>query len=603
MFGYAGRILFVNLSKCKTRVEEVSESFCRTYIGGNGFSVKLLHEHSPPGVDPLSPENPLIFATGPLTGTIAPSSGKHIVQAKSPLTGLMGESISSGLWGPTLKWAGYDALVVEGVSERPVYLVVEGDGVRFEDADHLWGEGTRETCERVRREVGGKPVSVVSIGPAGENLVKFACVSTDGYRHAGRTGMGAVMGSKRVKAIAVVGGGSVEVADLDGLMEECLRLIDEARGEETRVFRVYGTPAMVARLNRMGVLPTRNWSQSVFEEAERLTAEYLKENFYVRDMACPGCPIACDHVASADGVEVGVDYEILYAFGSNWGIGDFEAVCRVAELCDQLGMDAISAGETVAWAVECYERGIISNGDTGGLELRFGDPEVLEELLRMIAYRKGFGNVLAEGSKRASEVVGRGSEGLTVCIKGLELPGYDVRGLKLSALAFSTSTRGGCHMRASPYMFDVMGKVDRLRGCEEYGRIVKEMEDKWSLMDSLMLCKFARAVIGTYEEMLSLYRLTTGIDMDMAEFKRAGERIYNLEKLYNVREGWKPSDDTPPERMLREPIRDGVSRGSVITVEEFRAMYRGYCRERGWTEDGYPTEEKIRELGLEAYKP
>jgi len=604
VFGYAGKILYVDLTRKKTSIEPVQNKFCENYIGGNGFAICLLYDNTRPKIDPLSPENVLIFAVGPFAGTMVPTSGKYIVQAKSPLTDFMGESVSSGAWGPTLKRAGYDAMVIKGKSEKSTYLFVDDDIVQFRDAKNLWGKESLQTSELIIEEIGDESVCTATIGPAGENLVKFANITNDRYRQAGRTGMGAVMGSKNLKAVAVRGTKKVEVSNLEKLMEVCQDLYEQCQGEGTRSYRVFGTPVMVLIMNHLAAFPTRNWQQSSFELAEDISGEYIKEHYVAKLIACAGCPIACDHLSTVEsgpekGATASVEFETIYALGSNCSIGYFPAIIKATDLCDRLGIDTISTGVTIGWAMECFEKGILTKKDTDGIDLTFGSHEALIEVIKKIAYREGIGDLLAEGVKKASERVGKGSGHFAMHNKGLELPGYDIRGLKASALGFNTSTRGGCHLRSSMYDFDTKGKIDRFKADSSLGRMVKEREDLWAVVESLILCKFIRGVLSTYDKFAELYTLVTGIKMTPEQLQKAGERIYNLEKAYNVREGWTKKDDYPPPRVMKDPILDGVAKGSLVTKKEFELMLNAYFEARGWNSNGIPTKEKLTELGLD----
>jgi len=587
MFGYAGKVLYVDLTTKKFRDHPLKNGFCEKYIGGNGFSIRLLYDNTEPGIDPFSPENALIFAVGPFAGTTVPTSGKYIVQAKSPLTNFMGESVSSGSWGPTLKRAGYDAVVINGRSEKPVYLFIDDDVVQFIDARGLWGESTLQTDDMIKEEIGDENVCVAAIGPAGENLVRFANITNDRYRQAGRTGMGAVMGSKNLKAVAVRGTNKIEVYELEKLMEICHDLYEKCQGSGTEGYRAYGTPAGVSMMNEIAALPTRNWQQATFEFAENISGEYINKHYIAKVVACSGCPIACDHLCAVDSGpfagEVGsVEFESIYALGAECGIGYYPAIARAVNLCDNLGIDTISTGVVIGWAMECFEKGLLTKEDTGGVELTFGNYEAQHEIIKKIAYREGIGDLLAEGAKRASEKLGKGSEGL-----------------KASALGFNTSTRGGCHLRSSMYDFDLKGKVDRFKADKEYGKLVKEREDLWAVFDSLILCKFIRGVLSAYEELSELYTLVTGIKITPDKLREAGERIYNLEKAYNVREGWKRKDDYPPPRVMEDPIPSGVAKGSLVKKEEFELMLNAYYEARGWNSEGIPTKQRLSELGLE----
>jgi len=361
---------------------------------------------------------------------------------------------------------------------------------------------------------------------------------------------------------------------------------------------------MVLIMNHMAALPTRNYQQATFELAEDISGEYIVEHHIAKALSCAGCPIACDHISVIKGgpyagTVTSVEYETLYALGSECGIGYFPAIAKATDLCDRLGMDTISTGVTIGWAMECYERGILTNDDTGGIELTFGNHEALVEVINKIAHREGVGELLAEGVKRASEKVGKGSKHFAMHNKGLELPGYDLRGLKASALGFMTSTRGGCHLRSQMYDFDVKGKIDRFKAEKSLGKMVMDREDLLAVVDSLILCKFIRGVFYTFDKFAELYRLVTGIDMTADKLQKAGERIYNLEKAYNIREGWTKKDDYPPPRIMKDPIPDGVAKGSVVKEQEFKMMLNAYFEARGWNSEGLPRKQKLIELGLE----
>jgi len=604
MLGYAGKLLYVDLTNKKTKIESLRNGFCEKYIGGNGFAIRLLYDYTKPKINPLEPENPLIFAVGPFAGTTVPTSGKYIVQAKSPLTNFMGESVSSGMWGQCLKRAGYDAIVITGRAENPTYLFIDDEIAMFREARDLWGKDPLQTDQLIQEQIGDENVSVASIGPGGERLVKFANITNDTSRQAGRTGMGAVMGSKNLKAVAVRGSKKIEVHDLDRLMEACRDLYKQCQEKLTEGYRTYGTPQSVSVHNYLAALPTRNWQQSTFELVENLSGEFLKSHYYAKTVACSGCPIACDHISVVkggpyDGEVASVEFETIYALGSQCGVGNFPAIVKAANLCDQLGLDTISTGVTIGWAMECFEKGMLTNKDTDGIELTFGNHEAVIEVIKKIANREGIGELLAEGVKEASNRVGKGSQHFAMHNKGLEFPGYDLRGLKASALGFNTSTRGGCHLRSSMYDFDIKGRVDRFKADAGLGKMVKEREDAWAIVDSLILCKFLRAVCGTFDKFAELYTLVTGIQKTADEMQKAGERIYNLEKAYNIREGWTKKDDYPPPRVMKDPIPDGAAKGSVVTESEFTLMLDAYYEARGWNKGGIPAKQKLTELELE----
>lgn len=603
MFGYKGKILHIDLTNSKSSVEDITEDFCKKYIGGNGLSIYLLYHNSPPHVDPFSPENPLIFAVGPFAGTIVPDSGKYIVQAKSPQTFLMGEAVSSGIWGPMLKWAGFDAVVIKGKSPKPTYLFIDDASIQFKEAKYLWGKTTWETEDIIAKDIGDRSVCVASIGPAGENLVRFGNITNEKNRQAGRTGMGAVMGSKNLKALAVRGTKPLEVADMTGLLKYSHELNTECQGKGTETYRLYGTPAFLEMADVLGTSPTRNAQQSSDPElAKGLGGKYIKDTYEPKTMACHACPIACDHISSLKyqykGATVSIERESLYALGLMTGIGNFESVARANEFCDRYGMDTISAGLTVSWAMECYQKGILTKKDTDGLELNFGDEGALMEVLRKIVYREGLGNLLAEGSRMASQKLGKGSERFTYQGNGLEIPHFDLRGMKCSALGFMTSTRGAHHMTSSPYVYELSGKVDGTKADPSYGKLVVDQEDKWAVIESLILCKFARNVFFEYEKLVKLYTLVTGIPITVEEMQKAGERIYTLEKAFNVREGETRKNLYPSHRILHEPIANGKLKGVRLTKEEFDMELDAYFKAREWTSEGVPQRQKLVSLGL-----
>lgn len=605
MDAYTGRVLHVDLGRRKSHVEVLEPDFLQKYLGGVGLATRLLVDNAEPGCDPLGEENAIAIAVGALAGTMVPCSGKHALAAKSPLTGFIGDSLSSSYWSHTLRRAGYDAMVITGKAAEPTYVFVDNEYVLFRDAEALWGKESFATEEAIRAEIGDIRARVSCIGVAGEKLVRYACVSNDRGRQAGRTGVGAVWGSKNLKAIAVRGTQPVAVADLSGLNELSLDLAERAQGLPTAKYRDTGTVGNVLTLNRLGLLPTRNFRNSVFESAEEISGEYMQSHFKEKTVACSGCPIACEQVVRVregpyEGARVSVDYETLYALAPCCGIGDFPGLIKAADLCDRYGLDTMSTGVTIAWAMECYEEGIFTASDTDGLELNFGNHEASVALIERIALREGIGDLLAQGSKRASEQVGQGSEKFAMQSKGLELPGYEPRGLKTYALGLAVGTRGACHNRSLAYEPDMKGQVDRLKAEKGRGQIAMEYEDLAAVLDSLMFCKFIRGCFNDFhEEAVEFYRLATGLDLTVEELKQVGERVCNLKKYFNIREGWSKKDDWLPARILEEPLPDGSGQGTTLTPEELRLMIDDYYEARGWTEDGLIPPEKLAELGLE----
>ncbi|MFW6117040.1 MAG: aldehyde ferredoxin oxidoreductase family protein [Thermoproteota archaeon] len=608
MHGYAGKILYVDLSTGKTKTEPLTEEVAKKFIGPTGFGIKMLLENLEPDVEPFDPENPLVFTVGPLAGTMAPTTGKHGVFARSPESNLLGEGYSTGFFGPELKRAGYDIVVLKGKCEKPCYLWIDDDSVQIMDASHLWGKTTWETETAIRDEIGDYYVRIACIGPAGEKMVRVGCIINDHWRAVGRTGLGAVMGSKNLKAVVVRGTNDVTVADPEGVREHSLELYEDMRhGPNTVKYRTLGTPANILKMNKNACLPTKNYQQATFEGAEKVSGEYLNEHFIVKIQGCEACPMRCEHVAEIPegrwkGTNARMEYEIMMGLGPYCGVDSMEALIKAKELCDKYGMGAISTGIIIGFGMECYERGLIDKKDTGGLELEFGNAEAMVEMVQKIAKREDIGDVLAEGVKRAAEKIGQGSEDFACHIKGVEVTGYDIRGLKTCALGYAVSRRGADHQRHGSYGHDLSGEVDRYKVEEGRGKLVMEDEDVYCIFDSLILCKFNRR-LWDYDRMARMYREVTGIPMTGEEIHKAGERISNLARIFNIKMGFTREDDHLPSRVMNTPIPSGVSKGSYVSQEELDFLLDDYYSARGWTKQGIPTEEKLKELGLEEYLP
>ena len=602
MYGYHGKVMLIELDEQSIRWEPLDETVLRRFLGGTGLGAYLLYTYSPPGVDPLSPENPLIFVTSPLVGSRLTTSSKFAVVTKSPLTGFIGDSLSSSFLATELKKTGFDAIVVTGRSPSPTMLAITDDSVEFLDASHLLGMSTSKTEEAVKAQLGGM-YRVASIGPAGENLVRFASIANDGGRQAGRTGPGAVMGSKNLKAIAVRGRKTVSFADPNALGAIRADLSRRSLGDATEKYRTLGTLANVSVFNRLGTLPTRNFQQSTFEGAEAVSGETFQTSHHVRNAHCANCTIGCEHIVrTTDGgadTTGRMEYESSFALGPLVGVADANAVIRASRLCDDMGMDTISAGGSVAWAMECFENGLLTAEDADGIDLRFGDGRAVLAALQMTAHRTSLGSLLAEGSRRAAETLGNGSQNWAMHVKGLEMPGYEPRSLKTMALALAVSTRGACHNRSSAYEADFSNRVDRLTIDDERGRITMEGEDYSAVLDSLIWCKFLRKAFDDfYGESASIYERLTGWATTPEDLVHAGERINNIKKLFNIREGWTRSDDTLPARVFAETLPNGAAKGVGLTRSDVDIMIDGYYRARGWTVDGLIPEEKIDALGL-----
>ena len=602
--GYTGKRLHVDLSKGKVSALKLEEGFCRTYLGGKGFAAKILYEETRQGINPLSPENLLVLAVGPLVGTAVPGANRLVACFKSPLTGIWGESYCGGELGTQLKWAGIDVLTIAGRSPKPVYLMVDDGAVELKDASHIWGKDSYE-AERILIEEAGREFQFATIGPAGENLVKFACVTHARGRQLGRCGVGAVFGSKNLKALAVRGSRLPEVADVEALAGFRWRMFEAAR-EKLQSLSTYGTPAIAVLINKAGVLPTRNWDEGFYEKFEEISPEVFKGRFYTRRRACYGCPVACRHISEvAEGVYAGVrvegpEYETLFAWGPLCDIESPSALVKINEVCDRLGLDTITAGNVLAFAMECYERKIVDSKKTGGVKLRFGDVEEALRMLHEIAYRKGFGRLLAEGVRKASKKLGKAAEKLAVHVKGLEPPGYEPRGLKGMALAYAVSCRGACHMRSLAYRPNLTGKhpfnpektVDRF-SYEGQPAMVVELEDFYAAVDSMIYCHFfCFPVIGLvlWRELAEIYSIVTGVKAEVSALRKAGARINSLVRLYNVREK-APSDLAYPEKWLKK-LRGGVSAGQVVSERKLKRMLAEYYRLRGWTGTGRPKKEQ-----------
>ncbi len=570
-----------------------------------GLATRLLYQFLPPGTDSFSPDNPLIFAASGLGGTTIPTANKHAVATKSPLTGLIGDSLSSSYWSLSLKRTGFDALVITGAASSPIYLFIDNDMVHFKKAEHLWGKGSPETEECIRKEIGDSRVTVATIGPGGENLVRYACITNDINRQAGRTGTGAVMGAKKLKAIALRGTRPIEVGNLEEVQRISFSLIERTKGAATKKYREYGTPSNILMLNSLSALPTRNFQQSSFEKAENVSGERFTERHLAKVMACATCSVACAHIyAVSDGVysgaKWGLDYESLFALGPLCGVDSAPAIIKAAELCDYYGVDTISTGGCIAWAMECFEKGLLTRGDTDGIELTFGNEAALVAVIEKIGTRSGIGNLLADGVRLASSRLGGGSEFWAMHSKGLEFPGYDPRAMKTLATGFAVGLRGACHNRSPGYEIDMSGQVDRFKGEAGRGAKLKDAEDFAAVLDSLIICKFIRKCFDDfYTEMADLYSQATGLEMTPAELKAAGERINNLKKLFNIREGWKYGDDWLPPRLFSDPITDGDGKGTVVTEEELKLMISDYYQARGWTARGLVPASKLRTLELE----
>ena len=600
MHGWVGKILRVDLTSGKISTAALDPALARDYIGARGLGTKFIYDEVDPKVDPLSPANKLIFASGPMTGTFAPSAGRYDVVTKGPLTDTIAASNSGGAWGPELKFAGYDLLIVEGKAAKPVYLWIQDDKVELRDASHLWGKEVPETTDLLYAET-AEDAKVACIGPAGEHLSQIAAIMNDRHRAAGRTGVGAVMGSKNLKAIVVRGTGAVTIADSKAFLAAVSRastMLKEHPVSGTGL-RVYGTDVLVNVLNSIGGLPTGNFQDGHFPTADKVGGETLTATVLQRVKGCFSCIISCGRVTKVtnpkyQGEGEGPEYETAWGFGPDCLIDDLEAVTKANYYCNELGIDTISMASTIACAMEMFQKGIIGLKDTEGLDLTFGNAEAMVEAVRLTGLGQGFGKKLQLGSYRLASLYGHPE--LSMTVKKQEIPAYDPRAVQGIGLHFATSNRGGCHVRGytvSPEVLGVPFKVDK-DAIESKPALVALFQNLTAAIDSSGACLFTSFGIGA-PEYSELMTALTGVTYSADDFIKAGERIYNLERLFNLKSGLTAKDDTLPARLLDEPIVTGPSKGSVSRLPE---MLPEYYALRGWSADGIPTDEKLSELAL-----
>ena len=591
--GYFGRALVVDASTGTSHVLPLPDELLRSYIGGAGLGAWLIHHLGPPGADPLAPEAPLAYVFSPLVGTPLTTSAKFAVVAKSPLTGLLTDALASSHFAIAGKLTGYDAIVITGARATLSVLLIDDRGARFEDATELSGLTAAQAGTHLRERL-GRGWRVAAIGQAGERGVRYATISHDG-RHAGRGGLGAVLGAKRLKAIAVRAAAKVAPADPDAVLAAARDLRARSFGPATAKYRELGTLANLLAFNAISTLPTRNFQAATFDGAPQLAAEDLAAARQVARHSCASCTIGCEHIyRGRDGRETRVEYENVFALGPMCGVSDPDAVLAASARCDDLGIDTISAGGTIAWAMECAERGLID-----APWLRFGDADALLRMLEQIGERDGLGDLLAEGSRRAARQVGAGSAAFAPHVKGMEMPGYEPRTLHAMALGLAVNARGADHNRSGAYEADLSGELDRLDGGDAHVAAAVETEDRAAIMDSLILCKFLRGVFTEpFEEWASLLSSVTGWDVDGAELRRTARRIVLAKRVYNLREGWRPADDWLPERLLSEPLRLASGREAGLTPVRLRAMIDAYYAARGLDDQGQPSPAQLTDLGL-----
>ena len=616
LYGYVGKMARVDLTSGKVKVEDTREDLARLLIGGNGYAAKILWEELKPGVDPLSPDNKIVLMTGPLTGTGAPGSGFWEACFKSPLTGVWGESACGGWWGPMLKYAGFDGIVLEGASKDPVYLWVHGGEVEVKSAGTLWGKLVNETEDLVRSEVGIPQARVLSIGPAGEKLVRFAGIAVDYDRYAGRKGGGAVLGSKKVKAIAVYGEGELPIAkpkEFEKVLKEC----EEKARASLKSGGGYpsGTISSYDLCNLTGDLPTRYGETGSWDEVSMVYTNFKK--YLIKNRSCLGCMQGCGRVSQVkDGpyatpIHGGPEYETTAGFTTFMYQKDIEPVIRANYLCNIYGLDTISTSHMIAFAMECYERGLISKKDTDGLEVKYGDPDVAVKMVEKIANREGFGDVLAEGVKRAAEKIGGEAPRIALHVKGLEMPYHDPRAGKALAVSYGVSNTGMDHIHPHevhdvevygmnfgliPYGLPDPSKLDRSSEGPVKASIAKLVSEYGVVADALVVCKFHQYVNLGPDDYAKLLSTATGWDVDGKELLNIGDRIFNLQRAFNVREGIRRKDDMLPERIM-QPATSGSTKGVGIT--NYEAMLDEFYKLEEWSKDGVPSPDKLRRLGLD----
>ncbi len=600
-FGYTGKILDVDLTAATLSEAELDPVLASDYMGGKGFGAKILYDQLPPGCEPLSAENILVFATGPLTGTLAPSSGRFEVCTKSPATGLWLDSNCGGYFGPELKFAGYDMLIIRGKAPEPTLLVIDDDKPQLASAADLWGVDTIATHRQIKADF-GTDFKVACIGQAGEKGALIAGIISE-YRALGRGGAGAVMGSKNLKAIAVRGSGGIALSDPDAFMKICRESFNElANNPDTGGGRQkYGTNVILSLMDETGLHPVRNFQKGKFEGADRVNEEAV-EAYYVRHKACFGCPIYCSKIAEVKegkykgSFTEGPEYENVWSFGANCENVDVGAIIQAEYLCDYYGLDGISAGNVVGFLMECAEKGLLQESDIG-FPMAFGNDESIINAIHLMGKRQGPGKLWGQGVRKLAARID-GAQDLAMHVKGLELPAYDPRGSSGMALAYATSDRGGCHLRSWPIGDELLATRDRmdLVSLEFKAELVKTQQDLFCMVNCSGMCLFATFAV-TLKQITPFLYAATGLDVysSSEEVMKIGERVNNLVRLFNLREGLTRDLDTLPRRFFREPLNEGPSRGRVVDLDQ---MMDEYYMVRGWDESGVPGEGKLEELGL-----
>ncbi len=599
MSGCYGKLLRVDLTAGTCKIEALNDKWAKEFIGGRGLASKYLAEEVAADIDALSPKNKLIMATGPLTGTYGAANGRYMVVTKSPLTGTIASSNSGGYFPCELRYAGFSMIIFEGKAEHPCYLQIYNDRVELVGAVHLWGKPTQETEDAILAEFHGD-AKVACIGPAGENQVLFANIMNDKHRASGRSGVGAVMGSKNLKAVAVRGTGGVKVAKPAAFRETAIETYGMLKENPVsgEGLPALGTPVLVNVINQFGALPTRNFQEDTFAGAEAISGEALAATYLKRNKGCMGCVIGCGRVTSLSGARFsgsgeGPEYETLWSLGATCGVDDLAAITKANYICNEYGMDTITAGATVACAMELYEKGLINEAEIG-MSLNFGDADAMVKLVEMAAKKEGFGAKIALGSYRLAESYG--APELSMTVKKQEFPAYDGRGMQGMALNYATSNRGACHVRGYLVSPEILGLPEKIDPQATDGKATwaKIFQDFTAVVDSVGVCLFTTFALGV-PQFAKFYSAATGVELTDEGLLEAGDRIYNLERVFNLAAGIDPSQDTLPKRLLEDPISDGPLKGEVAKLDQ---MLPEYYEQRGWSVKGIPSKKKLQELGL-----
>lgn len=593
---YNGKVLRINLETSEISLEDLDMELAKKYLGGRGLGTKMLMDEIDINVDPLAPENKMIFISGPLSGTKVSTGTRYMVVTKSPLNNMIASSNSGGIWGSMLKYAGYDAIIVEGKAASPVYISIEDEKVEIKDAADVWGKTSEETVEMLKQ--GENNVSVLNISPGGENLSLMAAVMNDVDRAAGRSGVGAVMGSKNLKAIRIkTDNKTIPTFNEELFKKTAIEIAKTLKADPVAGtgLPAYGTAVLVNIINSIGSFPTRNWQESEYDKAEDVSGETMAETSLVRNSYCHHCTIGCGRqVKMGDKVVGGPEYETLWGFSGNADINNLEAIIEANYWCNEMGLDTISVSSTIGTAMELYQRGLISDEDCDGVPLEFGNDKAIIEWVKRIGYASNpLAKLMGQGGYRMCEHYGVPE--LSMSAKKLEIPAYDARGIQGIGLNYATSNRGGCHVRGYTISPEVLGKPELSDRTKTEGKadLVKTFQDLTASIDSLGLCLFTSFAIGA-PEYAAIYSAATGLDVSAEDIMEIGDRIYNIERLFNQQAGMLPEDDNLPPRLLNEPIKNEASEGMVSRLD---IMLPEYYKVRGW-ENGFPTQETLKRLGI-----